>query len=113
VLMLEEQAKVQPAPQADVYFVMVGENTVKTGQKLAEQLRDALPDLRISVHSGGGSFKSQLKKADKSGAVIALILGESELQKSTINIKFLRQEKPQLELEQAQLLDKISAIINE
>ena len=113
VLMLEEQGKVQQPQSADVYFVMVGENTIKTGQKLAEQLRDALQDLRITVHSGGGSFKSQLKKADKSGASIALILGESELQKSTINIKFLRQEKPQIELQQSQLIEQITSIMNQ
>jgi len=113
VLMLEEQGKAQATPSTDVYFVMVGENTLKTGQKLAEQLRDTLQNLRITVHSGGGSFKSQLKKADKSGASIALILGESELQKSTINIKFLRQDKPQIELEQSQLLEQITSIMNE
>ena len=49
-------------------------------------------DLRLSVHSGAGSFKSQMKKADRSGARIALILGESEVQKSTVQIKYLRQQ---------------------
>ena len=62
---------------------------------LAEQLRDAQPGLRLQVNAGGGSFKSQFKKADKSGALYALILGEDELQSNTIAIKPLRTDAEQ------------------
>jgi histidyl-tRNA synthetase len=59
-------------------------------QGLGEQLRDALPGLRLMVNSGGGSFKSQFKKADRSGAGIAIILGEEEHRHGMVAIKFLR-----------------------
>ena len=82
------------APQ--VYLVRVGENAERYGAELAEQLRDAFPDLRMLVHAGGGSFKSQLKKADKSGAEYALILGEDEVVNEQIQIKALRSGAAQI-----------------
>jgi len=112
ILMLQDQQNVKQQPSADIYFVMVGANTNKQGQKLAEMLRNEIPDLRLTTHAGGGSFKSQMKKADKSGASIALILGESEIENSTINIKFLRQQKDQQEIDQSQLVKQITAILN-
>lgn len=77
------------------YLVRMGEGSQLAGMKLAEQLRNAMPDLRLKVHCGGGSFKSQFKQADKSGARLALILGESEVADGTIGIKFLREEQEQ------------------
>ena len=112
VSMLQDQDKVKSYPANDIYFVMVGANTVKTGQKLANNLRDEFTRLRLIVHAGGGSFKSQMKKADKSEASIALILGEQELQNSTINIKFLRQDRAQLEIPQSDLISQIRDIVN-
>lgn len=76
--------------QVDVYFVMLGEVAALAGFRLAEQLREALPGLRLVVHCGGGSFKSQFKKADKSGALFALILGEDEAAAEQVGIKPLR-----------------------
>jgi histidyl-tRNA synthetase len=55
-------------------------------------LRDALPGLRIVQHNGGGSFKSQMKKADKSGARLALIWGDDEVAANTVSIKPLREQ---------------------
>jgi len=55
------------------------------------------------VHSGGGSFKSQMRKADKSGAKIALILGESEIEANTVGVKFLREASQQIEIAQDDL----------
>jgi len=112
VLMLQEQDKVKPQPDTDIYFVMVGANTAKTGQKLAEMLRNLIPGLHLVAHAGGGSFKSQMKKADKSGASIALILGESEIENSKIGIKFLRQDRPQMEINQSLLIEQINNILN-
>lgn len=74
---------------------MVGEGTEQAGFQLAERLRDALPDLRLMSHCGGGNFKKQLKRADKSGAAIALILGETEVQNGEITIKYLRGQAEQ------------------
>jgi len=58
----------------DVYLALAGEAAERTGLRLAEQLRDALPGLRVETNCGGGSFKSQLKRADRSGARLAVIL---------------------------------------
>jgi histidyl-tRNA synthetase len=62
---------------------------------LAERLRDACPALRLLVNCGGGNFKAQLKRADKSGALVALILGDDEVQRAVIGIKALRAEQVQ------------------
>lgn len=113
VLMLQDQQRVNSQLVADIYFVMAGENTTKQGHKLAEALRNAIPDIHLTAHSGGGSFKSQMKKADKSGAQFALILGETESQNSTVKVKFLRQAKQQIEIEQSTLVDQIKILLNE
>jgi histidyl-tRNA synthetase len=75
--------------------VTVGEQAQRQGLLLSERLRDALPKLRIVTHCGGGSFKSQFKKADRSGARYALVLGEDEVQRCEIGIKPLRERKDQ------------------
>ncbi len=111
VSMLQDQGREQAEQKIEIYFVVVGENTFKTGQKLVETLRDEIPGVRIVVHAGGGSFKSQMKKADKSGAQIALIMGEDELKNETLMIKFLRQEKGQIEINQKELIDRVKKLI--
>ncbi|WP_339844686.1 histidine--tRNA ligase [uncultured Halopseudomonas sp.] len=83
------------ARQVDVYFVTLGEAAAVASFRLAEQLREALPGIRLVVHCGGGSFKSQFKKADKSGALFALILGEDEAAAEQIGIKPLRSDAQQ------------------
>ncbi len=87
------------------YLVLAGEQAAAHGLRLAEQLRDALPQLRLLTHCGGGSFKSQMKKADRSGAQLALILGEEEMARNAIGIKYLREDRPQETVPQAQLND--------
>ena len=91
-----EERKNQQKPH--VYLIIAGEETLTTGFKLAEQLKNELKELKLLMHCGGGSFKSQFKKADKSGAQLALILGEDELQKQTISLKPLRKEGDQTEV---------------
>lgn len=97
LLLIETLDRVPPelARQVDVYLVTLGDAAAVAGFRLAEQLRDALPGLRLVVHCGGGSFKSQFKKADKSGALFALILGEDEAAAQQIGIKPLRTEEQQ------------------
>ena len=111
VTMLIDQNQTQADSKADIYLVMSGENTIKQGHKLAESLRDGIPGIRLTVHAGGGSFKSQMKKADKSGAGIALILGENELQKDTLTVKYLREDKPQGEIQHSQLIDQVKSLM--
>ena len=80
--------------QADVFLVAVGD-VQSVAMQLAERIRDELPFLRLMVNCGGGNFKSQFKKADKSGADIALILGEDEAKAGKLAFKFLREEVEQ------------------
>jgi len=92
LLMLEVGAvdKV-PARRADIYAVAVGDNAHKEALASVERLRTQLGDtVSIVQHVGGGSFKSQLKRADKSGARIALIWGEDEVLEKTVTVKHLR-----------------------
>jgi len=93
------------------YLVLAGEQVLSPGLILAEQWRDALPALRLAVNCGGGSLKSQLKRADKSGATIALILGEDESAQGTITIKYLRQQQEQQTLAQQVVVDVLTQLI--
>ncbi len=97
LVLLLQALEVIPADinqQVDVYLVAVGD--VQTAAvSLGERLRDELPFLRLMTHCGGGSFKSQMKKADKSGASVALILGEDEVARGQVTIKYLREERHQ------------------
>ena len=91
LLMLETGAAGDAAPaQADVYAVAVGEDAHREALAAVEAVRDSLPGLAIVQHTGGGSFKSQLKRADKSGASVALIWGEDEVRAQSVTVKFLR-----------------------
>ncbi|MDF1832432.1 MAG: histidine--tRNA ligase [Porticoccaceae bacterium] len=79
----------------DAYLVAVGDVST-AALSLSEELRSQCPQLRLQNHCGGGSFKSQLKKADRSSADIALILGEDEAQAGRLTIKYLREKKDQV-----------------
>ena len=83
----------------DVYVVAVGE-VMPQAFALAEVLRANSPYLRVQVNCGGGNFKTQLKKADRSGAEIALILGETEAAAGEVGVKYLRTEDPQTTIKQ-------------
>jgi len=87
------------------YLVLAGSEAERGGLALADSLRDQLPRLRLLVNCGGGSFKSQLKRADKSGALLALILGEQEMDEGRVTVKPLRGEGEQQAMEQSQLVD--------
>ena len=79
VLLLAQSHLTPPNLTPHVYLLTMGDKAMQQGFRLAESLRDHLPQLRVLVHCGGGSFKNQFKRADKSGAQIALILGETEI----------------------------------
>jgi len=91
VLILLEQGIIRAVPTVDVYVVAVGNAAQRVALMSTEQVRDSQPALRIVQHTGGGSFKSQMKKADKSGAQVALIWGEDEVAAQTVTIKSLRE----------------------
>ncbi len=110
VLLLEASGVRPEIPaEADLYLVSFGDAAQCASLAAGENLRDAFPGLRIVQHNGGGSFKSQMKKADRSGARFALIWGEDELAAGGVTLKALRdsdkealgqQSLPQAELEQ-------------
>ncbi|HWP01455.1 MAG TPA: histidine--tRNA ligase [Methylococcus sp.] len=93
------------------YFIRVGEAAESRGAVLAEMLRDALPGLRLITHCGGGNFKSQFKRADRSGAAFALLLGEDEVRAGTVGIKPLRTEEPQIVVAQDALVQRLKSLI--
>jgi histidyl-tRNA synthetase len=84
-----------PPDAADVYFVAVGDDALRSAIVVAETLRDGVAGIKVELNLGGGSFKSQLKRADKSAAEYALILGEQELADGTIGLKPLRRTEDQ------------------
>ncbi|MCX2779054.1 histidine--tRNA ligase [Microbulbifer thermotolerans] len=94
--------------QVDAYLVAVGE-VQSAALAAAERLREDLPWLRLQAHMGGGSFKSQMKKADKSGADYALIIGEDEAASGQVTVKYLREEQPQ----QTVALEALAALLRE
>ena len=93
------QARAQDVPLTlDAYLIASGELAQRQALVLAEKWRDALPNLRLMVHHGGGSFKNQFKKADKSDAPFALILGDDEIKNQQVGVKFLREDTEQVML---------------
>ncbi len=102
----------QMGQRPHVYFVGVGDIVQMPLHQISEKLRDDIPGLRMIVNCGGGSFKSQFRRADKSGAVIALVLGEQELHDQSIVIKFLRTDARQEVVSYTQLAGRITEILN-
>jgi histidyl-tRNA synthetase len=88
----------------DVYMIRVGELAEKEGLRLAEDIRNEVPGLKLQVNCGGGSFKSQFKKADKIGAEYAIILGDDEVSRKELAIKSLRSEQGQKTFNQEQAI---------
>ncbi len=109
--LLDDPARFDESVCPHAYLIRVGNLAEHQGGLLAELLRDALPELRLVVHCDGGSFKSQFKRADKSGAGLALILGEEEAKDATIGIKNLRKEGEQITLSQAELIPYLQSLI--
>ncbi len=109
--LIDDPARFDEAVCPHAYFIRVGSQAEHVGGLLAEQLRDAMPQLRLVVHCDGGSFKSQFKRADKSGAGLALILGEDEARDSTIGVKNLRKEGDQITLKHSELIPYLQSLI--
>lgn len=98
---------------AHAFICAFGEPAELAALALAEQLRDAVPGLRLLVNSGAGSFKSQFKKADKSGARFALILGEDELANRVVGFKPLRDDSEQQNIAWDALAERLAACIDQ
>jgi histidyl-tRNA synthetase len=110
LLLLEAQNIVAPSVSPDVYVVSQGESAARYAFAAARQMRDQ--GLNVIYHAGGGSFKSQFKKADQSGARFALIVGEGEMDAKTVNIKVLTGDRQgeQQTVAQDQLVSVIGSL---
>jgi histidyl-tRNA synthetase len=96
----------------DVYMIRVGSEAEKQGLIFAERVREHLPTLKLQMNCGSGSFKSQFKKADKSGAEFAIIIGDDEAEKDVVAIKWLRIEREQLTLSQIEAIAFLQENLN-
>lgn len=95
ILLIQHLQKEPLLNNADIFLMTDSDTTFQKGLEIAKQLRDALPKLCILQHCGGGSLKNQFKKADKSGARFAIIIGEQEYAAQSIAVKSLRDNIPQ------------------
>ncbi|HEU4626935.1 MAG TPA: histidine--tRNA ligase [Steroidobacteraceae bacterium] len=113
VKLLEKAGKVPPRPAPDVYVVVAGERATIEALKLLEQLRDRFPQRRFEMNLGGGNFKAQFRRADRSNAPLALILGDDELARGVVGMKPLRQESGQTDCPLAELPARLEAMLAE
>ena len=97
VELLRQKDDIVP-PVVHAYLVAVGENSTESALELAYDLRAGNPALRLMVNLNGGSFKTQFKRADRSGALLALVLGEDEIHNGQVAVKFLRSGDQQLNI---------------
>lgn len=110
VLLVQEVNSNIPVKSAvDIYVVYQGECTTLAAFELAEKVRSTLPHLRTMLHCSGGNFKKQFKRADKSGATLALVIGESEVQNNQVVVKHLQGGAEQQTLDAAQVIDYIKS----
>ena len=110
VLLVQEVNKSIPVKSAvDIYVVYQGEGTTLAAFQLAEKLRLELPHLSTMLHCSGGNFKKQFRRADKSGATLALVLGESEVQNNQVVVKHLLGEAEQQTIDVDNLIEHVKA----
>ncbi len=107
LLVQEVNSEIVLPRSVDIYVVYNGENVTVPAFKLAEKLRAELPELRTMLHCSGGAFKKQFKRADKLGAKIALVLGETEVAENSVVVKDLFGEVDQMTISQAELINEL------
>lgn len=108
VLLVQEVNTQITLPSAvDIYIVYQGEGTTVAAFNLAEKLRSELPHLRTLLHCSGGNFKKQFKRADKSGAKLALVIGEDEVKNQQVVVKDLLQHSEQVVVALSDIINHI------
>ncbi|RCX31840.1 histidyl-tRNA synthetase [Thioalbus denitrificans] len=114
VALMESAERARPADVAPhAYLALLGGDTVQQdGLLLAERLRDRVPGLRLLTHCGGGGLKAQLKRADRSGAALALLLGENEIARGEVGVKYLREDHDQESLGEDALCRCLAALVD-
>ncbi|MDG6778445.1 histidine--tRNA ligase [Thiomicrorhabdus sp. zzn3] len=96
----------------DIYVVLAGKEAERPGLIIAEKIRDDLPHLNVQMNCGGGSFKSQFKKADKSGARYAVVLGDQEVEEQVVALKPLREQGEQITVSWDALTEHLKLCLN-
>ena len=109
--LLVQAGRVPAAKPPDVYIIVSATTGAGAALQLAETLRDALPHRRFEFNLGGGNFKAQFRRADKSGAALALIWGDAEVERGVVAMKPLRDETGQTECPQAELVSRVEALL--
>ena len=99
------------ASNADVYITAMGDEAAGFAMQVAESLRDARPNLRVMMHCGGGNFKKQLKRADKTGAQVAILIGTEEMNAKQVGVKPLRNDKEQVAVSVDALADTLDTFL--
>ena len=112
VALLIDKDLVPTLNKADLFIVAVGDAASRPGLVISEMVRDAFPHLNVQMNCGGGSFKSQFKKADKSGASYALVMGEQEVNDKVVAVKPLRAEAEQQTILLSELTNHLQSIFN-
>lgn len=111
ILLLQKQKLASDSAACDVYVCGFGESGRRRAQILAEEVRDWLgPTRRVALNVGGGKPGAQIKRADKSGAQLALVVGDDEVTAGTVQVKFLRQDRPQTVLDPSTLAQELANI---
>lgn len=112
ILLLKGQNATLPESSPHIYFCWQGDAAQREAGRLAEQLRDTWPQLRLVLHAGGGKLAAQLKRAGKAQAQIALILGEEEAATQHIQVKCLRNNPQQLTCPWPELSGKLAGLLS-
>ncbi|MDE2220724.1 MAG: histidine--tRNA ligase [Gammaproteobacteria bacterium] len=113
VELIRQAGTAAPARPPAVYVITSGAQAEPRALQLAEQLRGALPGQGVQVNLGGGSFKTQFRRADRSGACVALILGDAELERGTVALKPLRREAGQSECPLPEVAARVRKLLQE
>ncbi len=102
--LLETRKDIPVERTVDAYMIRVGEKAEREGLRFAETIRNEIPALKLQLSADGGSFKNQFKKADKTGAEFAIILGDDEVDRGEVGIKYLRNDLAQQTMPQTQAI---------
>jgi histidyl-tRNA synthetase len=108
LLLIEQLENIPVEHGVDVYMIRVGTEAEKQGMRLAERIRNEIDDIKLQVNCGSGSFKSQFKKADKSGAEYALIIGDDEVSRGEVSLKPLRTDQEQKNMTQNEVIQLLT-----
>ncbi len=99
-------------PSSDAYVILMGDEAQHVGLKLGTQIRTQLPTSSVVINCGGGSVKAQMKRADRSNAKLAILIGEDEIKNNSVAIKFLREQRDQETIPLENLIRFLTEYIN-